>query len=100
MIEESLFYPLATVRLRLFLPLESDKKKLLKDLYNNLTYMYPYSNIWVIGHSLGGALAAMIGTTFGPPVVAFQSPGEKRAAARLHLPLPVSGSLVCNPDFD
>jgi putative lipase involved disintegration of autophagic bodies len=43
------------------------------------------------GHSLGGALASLIGVTFGVPVVTFESPGEKLAAARLHLPSPVGG---------
>jgi len=49
----------------------------------------PNSNIWLIGHSLGGALASLIGITFGVPVVTFESPGEKMAARRLHLPSPV-----------
>lgn len=61
-----------------------------QNLYNNLTYMYPESNIWIIGHSLGGALASLVGVTFGAPVVAFESPGEKMAAGRLHLPSPPS----------
>lgn len=52
--------------------------------------MYPHANIWLIGHSLGGALASLIGVTFGTPVVAFEAPGEKMAASRLHLPSPVS----------
>ncbi|KAJ3566602.1 hypothetical protein NP233_g6902 [Leucocoprinus birnbaumii] len=70
--EETLFYPIGT------------------NLYNNVTYMYPDSNIWVIGHSLGGALASLIGLTFGAPVVAFEAPGEVMAARRLHLPTPPS----------
>ena len=49
----------------------------------------PHSNIWVIGHSLGGALASLVGITFGLPVVTFESPGERLAATRLHLPSPV-----------
>jgi len=72
LVEDSLFYPLGT------------------NLYNNITYMYPDSTIWVIGHSLGGALASMLGATFGAPSVAFESPGEKMAASRLHLPSPPS----------
>jgi lipase ATG15 len=51
--------------------------------------MYPDANIWVIGHSLGGALASLMGITFGAPVVAFEPPGERMAAQRLHLPSPV-----------
>lgn len=43
----------------------------------------------MIGHSLGGALAGLLGVTFGVPVVAFEAPGEKMAARRLHLPSPV-----------
>ncbi|EPQ54234.1 alpha/beta-hydrolase [Gloeophyllum trabeum ATCC 11539] len=72
LIDDSLFYPIGT------------------NLYNNLTYMYPESNIWIIGHSLGGALASLLGVTFGVPVVTFESPGEKMAAGRLHLPSPPS----------
>ncbi|CAE6479959.1 unnamed protein product [Rhizoctonia solani] len=58
------------------------------NLYNNLTYMYPDARIWVVGHSLGGSLASLLGATFGAPVVAFEAPGERLAAERLHLPLP------------
>ncbi|KAF5339269.1 hypothetical protein D9758_013327 [Tetrapyrgos nigripes] len=70
--DDSLFYPIGT------------------NLYNNISYMYPESNIWIIGHSLGGALAALVGVTFGTPVVTFESPGERMAARRLHLPTPPS----------
>ncbi|KAF5349561.1 hypothetical protein D9756_008809 [Leucocoprinus leucothites] len=70
--EDSLFYPIGT------------------NLYNNVTYLYPDANIWVIGHSLGGALASLVGLTFGAPVVAFEAPGEAMAARRLHLPSPPS----------
>lgn len=50
--------------------------------------MYPDSTIWLTGHSLGGSLASLLGTTFGFPAVAFEAPGERLAAQRLHLPLP------------
>ena len=43
-----------------------------------------------IGHSLGGSLSSLLGATFGAPVVAFEAPGDKLAATRLHLPLPVN----------
>lgn len=52
--------------------------------------MYPEANIWLIGHSLGGSLAALIGATFGAPTVAIEAPGDTMAARRLHLPSPVS----------
>ncbi|KAF8071762.1 alpha/beta-hydrolase [Lyophyllum atratum] len=72
LIDDSLFYPIGT------------------NLYNNLTYMYPDSTMWVIGHSLGGALASLLGVTFGVPAVAFEAPGERMASRRLHLPSPPS----------
>ncbi|KAH7345452.1 Alpha/Beta hydrolase protein [Rhizoctonia solani] len=70
LVEESLFYGVGV------------------NLYNNLTFMYPDAQIWVIGHSLGGSLASLVGATFGAPVVAFEAPGERLAAQRLHLPVP------------
>ena len=53
-----------------------------------MLFRSPYSTIWLVGHSLGGALASLLGSTFGLPAVAFESPGERLAAHRLHLPLP------------
>ncbi|GHJ85490.1 hypothetical protein NliqN6_1892 [Naganishia liquefaciens] len=58
------------------------------NLYNNVSFMYPNANIWLTGHSLGGALSSLIGLSFGAPVVAFESPADRLAAQRLHLPLP------------
>ena len=51
--------------------------------------MYPEANIWLVGHSLGGSLASLLGVTFGVPAVTFEAPGEKMASQRLHLPSPV-----------
>ncbi|CAD6886319.1 unnamed protein product [Tilletia caries] len=65
------------------------------DLYNNVSYIYPDSQIWITGHSLGGSLSALLGMTFGVPTVTFEAPGERMAAQRLHLPLPPTG-----PDSD
>ncbi|KNZ73790.1 Putative lipase ATG15 [Termitomyces sp. J132] len=59
-----------------------------KRLVDDLRLMHPSSNIWLVGHSLGGALASLLGSTYGFPAVAFESPGERLAAHRLHLPLP------------
>lgn len=70
LIEKSVYFPLAT------------------DLFNNITYLYPTSKIWLTGHSLGGSLASMLATTFGVPCVTFEAPGDQLAARRLHLPLP------------
>lgn len=70
LIEKSVYYPAIT------------------DLYNNISYAYPDSQVWITGHSLGGALSSLLGMTFGVPTVTFQAPGERMAAQRLHLPLP------------
>jgi len=77
LIEDSLFYSIGV--------------KLIEDLM----FLYPRSTIWLVGHSLGGGLASLLGSTFGLPAVAFESPGERLAAGRLHIPLPPSnGSLM------
>ncbi|ESK89864.1 lipase [Moniliophthora roreri MCA 2997] len=59
-------------------------------LVKDLLMLYPTADVWLVGHSLGGALASLLGSTFGLPAVAFESPGERLAAERLHLPLPSS----------
>jgi len=58
--------------------------------------MYPNANIWVIGHSLGGSLANLVGATFGAPTVAFEAPGDRMASRRLHLPMPPSLDHIVN----
>ncbi|TFK63238.1 alpha/beta-hydrolase [Pluteus cervinus] len=70
LIEESLFYSIGM------------------KLVSDIIHLYPEANLWLVGHSLGGALASLLGSTYGLPAVAFESPGEKLAAERLHLPLP------------
>ena len=60
------------------------------ELYGNVTELYPKSNIWLAGHSLGGSTSALLGLTFGLPVTTFEAPGDALAAARLGLPPPPS----------
>lgn len=58
------------------------------DLYTNVTQVYPNANVWLTGHSLGGAMSALLGLTFGLPTVAFQAIPDALPAARLDLPTP------------
>lgn len=58
------------------------------ELFGNVTELYPNSDIWFAGHSLGGSVSSMLGLTFGFPVTTFEAPGEALAAARLGLPVP------------
>ena len=59
-----------------------------RELYSNVTELYPNSNVWISGHSLGGAVSSFLGLTYGVPVVTFQAVPEAMAAARLGLPIP------------
>ncbi|KAL6718362.1 putative lipase atg15 [Lecanora helva] len=58
------------------------------ELYGNVTEIYPNSNIWLVGHSLGGSTNALLGLTFGLPTTTFEAPGEALAAQRLGLTSP------------
>lgn len=58
------------------------------DLYSNVTELYPDSNVWLTGHSLGGAISSLLGLTFGLPVVSFEAIPDALPAARLGLPSP------------
>ncbi|KLU82041.1 hypothetical protein MAPG_01120 [Magnaporthiopsis poae ATCC 64411] len=59
-----------------------------RELYSNVTELYPDSNVWLTGHSLGGAVSSFLGLTYGLPVVTFQAVPEALAAGRLGLPIP------------
>ncbi|KAJ3494393.1 hypothetical protein NLJ89_g10817 [Agrocybe chaxingu] len=41
-------------------------------LVDDLRMIYPAANLWLVGHSLGGALASLLGATYGLPAVAFE----------------------------
>jgi len=59
-----------------------------RHLYSNVTAMYPDAQIFLSGHSLGGSLSAMVGLTYGIPVLTFQSVPDALPANRLGLPIP------------
>ncbi|EAU88644.1 lipase [Coprinopsis cinerea okayama7 len=82
LVQESLFYSIGT--------------KLVDDLFR----IYPTANVWLVGHSLGGALASLLGVTYGLPAVAFESPGERLAAYRLQLPIPPPASSNSTQDLN
>ncbi|KAI8369575.1 Alpha/Beta hydrolase protein [Radiomyces spectabilis] len=56
------------------------------EIFSDVSNRFPNATIWLTGHSLGGAVASMVGQTFGIPTVTFESPGDRLASARLHLP--------------
>lgn len=58
------------------------------DLYSNVTELYPDANVWLTGHSLGGAMSSLLGLTFGLPVVSFEAIPDALPASRLGLPFP------------
>ncbi|CAM1510345.1 Fc.00g006800.m01.CDS01 [Cosmosporella sp. VM-42] len=66
-----------------------------RELYSNVTELYPDAFVWLTGHSLGGAVTSMLGLTYGLPVVTFEAVPEALPASRLGLPVP-PGS---DPDF-
>ncbi|RKU48171.1 putative lipase atg15 [Coniochaeta pulveracea] len=59
-----------------------------RELYANVTELYPDSNVWLTGHSLGGAVSSLLGLTYGLPSVTFEAVPEALPAARLGLPVP------------
>ncbi|KAI9315210.1 Alpha/Beta hydrolase protein [Dichotomocladium elegans] len=56
------------------------------EVYKDVSDRHPGANIWLTGHALGGAIASLVAQTFLVPTVTFESPGERLAATRLHLP--------------
>jgi lipase ATG15 len=58
------------------------------ELYSNVTALYPDSNVWLTGHSLGGVVSSLLGMTFGLPTFTIEAYGDALAASRLGLPAP------------
>jgi putative lipase involved disintegration of autophagic bodies len=57
-----------------------------KTIYLSVKEWYPrHTNIWMAGHSLGGALASLVALTNDLPAFAYQSPGDLQYASRLGL---------------
>ena len=58
----------------------------------------PHANIWMTGHSLGGALASLVALTNDLPAFAYEAPGDLMYASRLGL-LPDIPSAGRAPDY-
>ena len=54
-----------------------------RKIYRELRQLYPTSQIWFVGHSLGGAVASVMSLTTGEPAVTFEAPGDQLYAKRL-----------------
>lgn len=48
-------------------------------------HKYPHTSFWLVGHSLGGTIASLVGMRFHLPTVTYESPGDRLAALRLGL---------------
>ncbi|KAK5383945.1 hypothetical protein LTR20_008226 [Exophiala xenobiotica] len=58
-------------------------------IMQNVTAWFPNATkFWVVGHSLGGAIASLVGLTFNLPSVAFEAPPQRLAAQRLGIAIP------------
>ncbi|KAK4942290.1 hypothetical protein LTR10_017896 [Elasticomyces elasticus] len=54
----------------------------------NITTWYPNATFWIVGHSLGGSMASLVGLTYNMPSVAYEDPPQRLAAQRLGIPIP------------
>ncbi|KAF2843125.1 alpha/beta-hydrolase [Patellaria atrata CBS 101060] len=59
-----------------------------QELYRNVSAYYPDADIWLSGHSLGGAVSSLLGLTYGLPVITFEAVPAAMPASRLGLPTP------------
>ncbi|CZR51476.1 related to starvation induced protein PSI-7 [Phialocephala subalpina] len=59
-----------------------------QQIYSNITALYPDSQIWLTGHSLGGTMSSLLGLTYGLPAITFETPGDALPVSRLGLPAP------------
>jgi lipase ATG15 len=57
------------------------------ELYKEVTKLYSNTNTITVDHSLGGALASLIGLQHGVPSVTFEAYPQALAARRLELPI-------------
>jgi putative lipase involved disintegration of autophagic bodies len=54
-------------------------------IFQQIRQDYPDINLWLTGHSLGGALASLTAMRNNYPAIAFESPGDLMYASRLGL---------------
>lgn len=68
-----------------------------RQIYNQVRALYPNTTVWFTGHSLGGAIASLMGLTVGAPAIAYQAPGERMFASRLGFDLALQRALASLP---
>lgn len=59
-----------------------------RNLYHNVSALYPNAEVWMAGHSLGGAVSSFISLTYGHPALTFEAVPDAMPASRLGLPVP------------
>ena len=52
-------------------------------VYREVRRRYPDARYWFVGHSLGGAISALMSMTVGGTAISFESPGDRMYAKRL-----------------
>ncbi|KAI9020385.1 Alpha/Beta hydrolase protein, partial [Hyaloraphidium curvatum] len=57
--------------------------RMAEEIVRYLQHLHPRASVWLVGHSLGGALAGITAQTLGLPAFAFEAPGDALFAARL-----------------
>lgn len=64
------------------------------DIYKGVLEEYPDAAIWVTGHSLGGALASLLGRTFGLPTVGLRVSGRAASFQEAASAIPTGTTLI------
>jgi lipase ATG15 len=61
-----------------------------ENIYRQVRLIYPNSEVWLTGHSLGGSLASLVGVNNNCPAFAYEAPGELLFGLRLGISIDLS----------